>query len=142
MASFSDDPVQPAGPAGGTQAGQQQTGQQQARELWQDAKDGARSMLDEQKHSAASGIGDLAAAIRTSAKDLGSRNQATVARIAQSAADSLEQISGALQRRDLDGLVREAESYARRQPMVFFGAAVLAGFCAMRFIRSTSQSQR
>ncbi|MNC94681.1 hypothetical protein D3C83_115930 [compost metagenome] len=62
--------------------------------------------------------------------------------MAQSAAESLEQISGALQRRDLDGLVREAESYARRQPIVFFGAAVLAGFCAMRFVKSTSQSHR
>jgi hypothetical protein len=141
MASFSD-PAQPAGSDGGKQAGQQHTEQQQARELWQDAKDGARSMLDEQKHSAASGIHDLAAALRTSAKDLGGRNQATVARMAQSAAESLEQISGALQRRDLDGLVREAESYARRQPIVFFGAAVLAGFCAMRFVKSTSQTHR
>jgi len=129
------DPSQAADPG-------QQAAQQPARELWQDAKEGARSMLDEQKHSAASGIDDLAAALRTSAKDLGGRNQATVARIAQSAADSLQQISGALQRRDLDGLIREAESYARRQPMVFFGAAVLAGFCAMRFLKSTSQSQR
>jgi hypothetical protein len=141
MASFSD-PAQPAGPDGGKQTGQQHSEQQQARELWQDAKDGARSMLDEQKHSAASGINDLAAALRTSAKDLGGRNQATVARIAQSAAASLDQISGALQRRDLDGLVREAESYARRQPLVFFGAAVLAGFCAMRFVKSTSQPHR
>ena len=120
----------------------QPAAQQAARELWQDAKDGARSMLDEQKQSAASGIDDLAAALRTSARDLGGRNQATVGRIAQSAAASLEQISGALQHRDLDGLIREAESYARRQPMVFFGAAVLAGFCAMRFLKSTSQSQR
>src|SRR5829696_6312199 len=101
------DPSQPAGPDGGKQAGQQNTGQQYtggqqpARELWRDAKDGARSMLDEQKRTAASGIGDLAEAIRTSAKDLGG-NQATVARIAQSAADGLEQISGALRGRDLD----------------------------------------
>ena len=129
------DPSQAADPG-------QPPAQQPARELWQDAKDGARSMLDEQKQSAASGIDDLAAALRTSARDLGGRNQATVGRIAQSAAASLEQISGALQRRDLDGLVREAESYARRQPIVFFGAAVLAGFCAMRFLKSTSQSQR
>lgn len=132
--SFSD-PSHAADPA-------KQAGGQPARELWQDAKDGARSMLDEQKQSAASGIDDLAAALRTSARDLGGRNQATVGRIAQSAAASLEQISGALQRRDLDGLVREAESYARRQPMVFFGAAVLAGFCAMRFLKSASQSDR
>ena len=129
------DPSQAADPG-------KQAAPEPARELWQDAKDGARSMLDEQKHSAASGIDDIAAALRTSARDLSGRNQATVARIAQSAAASLEQVSGALQRRDLDGLVREAESFARRQPLVFFGAAVLAGFCAMRFVKSTSQSHR
>ena len=116
--------------------------QQQARALWQDAKDDARSMLDEQKDTATSGINDIAAALRTSAKDLGGRNQATVARMAECAAEGLEQVSSALQRRDLDGLVRETESYARRQPMVFFGAAVLAGFLAVRFLKSTSQPNR
>ena len=123
-------------------SGEKQQAQQQARELWQDAKDGARSMLDEQKHTAANGIGDLAAALSTSATDLGNRNQATVARMAEYAADGLEQVSGALQGRDLDGLVRETESYARRQPVVFFGAAVVAGFLAVRFLKSTSQPHR
>ena len=123
-------------------ANDRQQAQEQARALWQDAKEGARSMLDEQKHTAASGIGDLAAALRTSARDLGSRNQATVARMAECVADGLEQVSGALQRRDLDGLIRETESYARRQPVVFFGAAVVAGFLAVRFLKSTSQPHR
>ena len=127
------DPSPTANPAGMEQM------QQQARALWQDAKSDARSMLDEQKQTAASGINDIAAALRTSAQDLGGRNQATVARMAKCAADGLEQVSGALQRRDLDGLVRETESYARRQPVVFFGAAVVVGFLAVRFLKSTSQ---
>jgi len=42
--------------------------QEQTRALWQDAKDSARSMLDEQKHTAASGICDVADALRTSAR--------------------------------------------------------------------------
>ena len=116
--------------------------QEQARALWQDAKQGARSMLDEQKHTAASSIGDIAATLRSSASDLGGRNQPMIARMAECAADGLEQVSGALQRRDLDGLIRETESYARRQPVVFFGAAVVAGFLAIRFLKSTSQTNR
>ena len=135
MASV-DDRSRPA------ESAEQQAAQQQARALWQDAKEGARSMLDEQKHTAASGIGDLAAALRTSAKDLGSRNQPTIARMAECAAEGLEQVSGAIQRRDLDGLIRETESYARRQPVLFFGAAVIAGFLAVRFMKSSSQPQR
>lgn len=121
---------------------EKQPAQEQARALWQDAKQGARSMLDEQKHTAASSIGDIAATLRSSASDLGVRNQPMIARMAQCAADGLEQVSGALQRRDLDGLIRETESYARRQPMVFFGAAVVAGFLAIRFLKSTSQTYR
>ena len=130
------DPSQAAG------SGEQQSAEQQARALWQDAKDGARSMLDEQKHTAASGIGNVAAALRTSARDLGDRHQPTIARMAECAAEGLEQVSGALQRRDLDGLIRETESYARRQPVLFFGAAVIAGFLAVRFMKSSSQTQR
>ena len=129
------DLSQPAASAG-------EQAQQQARALWQDAKDGARSILDEQKHTAASSINDVAATLRSSASDLGVRNQPMIARMAECAADGLEQVSGALQRRDLDGLIRETESYARRQPMVFFGAAVVAGFLAVRFLKSTSQTNR
>ena len=116
--------------------------QEQARALWQDAKEGARSMLDEHKHSAASGICDLADALRKSARNLSSNEQPTVARLAQSAADGLDQLSGAIKRRDLDGWVREAEAFARRRPVAFFGTAVAAGFLAVRFLKSSSQTHR
>ena len=129
-------------PSQAAESTERQPAQEQARALWQDAKQGARSMLDEQKHTAASSIGDIAATLRSSASDLGGRNQPMIARMAECAADGLEQVSGALQRRDLDGLIRETESYARRQPMVFFGAAVVAGFLAIRFLKSTSQTNR
>jgi hypothetical protein len=115
---------------------------EQTRALWQDAKEGARSMLDQHKHSAASGICDLADALRKSARNLSSNEQATVARFAQSAADGLDQLSGAIERRDLDGWVREAEAFARRRPVAFFGAAVAAGFLAARFLKSSSQTHR
>ena len=116
--------------------------QEQTQALWRDAKESARSMLDEQKRSAASGIGDLAEALRTSARNLSSTEQATVARLARSAADGLDQLSGALERRDLDGWVREAEAFARRRPIAFLGAAVTAGFLAVRFLKSSSQPDR
>jgi hypothetical protein len=115
---------------------------EQTQALWRDAKEGARSMLDEQKRSAASGIGDLADALRTSARNLNRTEQATVARLAQSAADGLDHLSGALERRDLDGWVREAETFARRRPIAFFGAAMAAGFIAVRFLKSSSQPDR
>jgi len=115
---------------------------EQTRALWQDAKDGARSMLDEQKRTTASGICDIADALRSSARNLSGKDQTTVARLARGAADGLDQLSGAIERRDLDGWVREAETFARHRPIAFFGAAVAAGFLAVRFLKSSSQPDR
>jgi hypothetical protein len=63
--------------------------------------------------------------------------QAPMSRMIESAADGLERFSGSLREKDLDGLVRDAESFARRQPIVFFGAAIAAGFLAVRFMKAT-----
>ena len=35
-------------------------------------------------------------------------------------------------------MVREMESFARAQPLAFFGAALAAGFLATRFMRSSA----
>lgn len=127
------------GPAG---SGAREFATEQARAMWEGAKETARAGLGEYKQTAARGIGDLASALHSSARELESSQQPAVARFARSAAEGLQQLSGALERRDLDGLVREVETFARRQPLVFFGAAVAAGFLAIRFIKSTSQPER
>jgi hypothetical protein len=105
----------------------------------EDAKELARGKFGEQQRSAATSLGSFAEALRKSAREMqGGEGQATVARVAQSAADGLERLSGNLRNKDLDTLVRDAESLARRQPVLFFGAAVAAGFLAMRFLKSSN----
>ena len=108
--------------------------------LLQDAKDTARAKLGEHKHTAASGIGEVAAVLRTSAQELEGRDQPTVARLARGAADGLQQFSANLEGRDLEALMHDAESLARRQPAVFFGAALAAGFLAVRFMKSSQSA--
>jgi hypothetical protein len=109
--------------------------------LWNDAKETARSKLSEQQKAAAGSLGDFAGALRKSAEQMQQGGQhASAARFAQTAASSLEQLSGALKNRDLEGIVRDAESLARRQPVVFFGAAALAGFLAVRFLKSSNST--
>jgi hypothetical protein len=114
-----------------TQSGQQE----KTREVAREAKDVARTKLDEGQQAAASGLGELAGCLRTAARQVGERN-GTVARVAESAAERLEQLSGTLRSKDLDTLVRDTESFARREPMVFLGAAMAAGFIAIRFLKS------
>ena len=106
--------------------------------LWNDAKETARSKLAEQQQAAAGSLGDFAGALRKSADQLQGGQHKSAARFAQTAASSLEQLSGALKNRDLESMVRDAEGFARRQPAAFFGAAVLAGFLAVRFLKSSS----
>jgi hypothetical protein len=116
-----------------------QAARERAGALWHDARDIARSKLGEQQREAASGLGDMAGALRNAAREVESRQQPTMAKVAQCAADGLERLSGTLRHKDLDGMVRDAESFARRQPLVFFGAALAAGFLAVRFLKSSGE---
>jgi hypothetical protein len=104
------------------------------------AKDTAEAKLNEQKDSAASDLGNFAQALRRAAGETGAERQPGVGRVAQLAADSLERLSGTLRNKDLNGLVREVESFARHQPVAFFGAAVATGFLAIRFVKSSSRT--
>jgi hypothetical protein len=101
----------------------------------------ARSMLGEQQRAAASGLGDLAGALRRAARDTNSEGK-PVARLAESAADNLERFSNTLRDKDLGALMRDAESFARRQPVAFIGVAALAGFLAVRFLKSSQPDDR
>lgn len=123
------DPLQKKAPAAADQA----------RSIANDTKETARAMLGEQQKAAASGIGDLAGALRKVARDMGDGQQAPMSRILEGAADGLERFSGSLREKDLNGLMHDVEGFARRQPVAFFGAAVAAGFLAVRFLKSSNQ---
>jgi hypothetical protein len=102
-----------------------------------DTKETARSILGEQQKVAASGLGDFAGALRKVAREMGDGRQAPMSRMVESAADGLERFSGSLREKDLNGLMRDVEGFARRQPVAFFGAALAAGFFAMRFLKAS-----
>lgn len=55
------------------------------------------------------------------------------------AADHMADMSDALRRRDVRQLVAGVETFARQQPTAFLGLTFLAGFAAVRFLRSSTQ---
>ena len=55
-------------------------------------------------------------------------------------AEGLEKLSARLRAKDVDALMREAEQFARVQPLAFFGLAVAAGFLGVRYFKSSSSS--
>ncbi len=109
----------------------------EARRVFDDAKDTARAKMGEQQRAAATGVGEFARALREAAHRGGERST-LASRAAETAADRLEQLSGVLKNKDLDSVVRDCESFARREPALFFGAAVAAGFIAMRLLKGAA----
>ncbi|WP_146256061.1 hypothetical protein [Aestuariivirga litoralis] len=52
------------------------------------------------------------------------------------AADQIETMSDSLRRRDIGQMMQDVQSFARRQPTAFLGLSFLAGFAAIRFLKS------
>ena len=121
-----------------------QTGslQNQAQEVLNQTKESARAIAGEQQRAAAGGLAEFASALRKAARETGDGGQRSqVGRFAESAADGLERLSGSLREKDLNRLVGDLESFARSQPVAFFGAAVAAGFLAVRFLKATAPTE-
>jgi hypothetical protein len=54
------------------------------------------------------------------------------------AAAQIENAADALREGNFNDLVQGAQKFARNQPTAFFGLALLAGFGAVRFLKSAS----
>ena len=105
-------------------------------------KERARSAASDQKNQAAERLSGFADALRTASSDLDQRGQSMASGFVRQAAEGLDYVSGAVRTQDLDDLVETVESFARRQPAVFLGSAVLAGFGLARFVKSSAERRR
>ncbi len=98
----------------------------------------AAGFAEEQKRAGAEQAEGLARAVHRAADELeGSSPQ--LAHYVREAADSTGQLAQALQNKSMGELVHNVEDFARRQPVAFFGATVLAGFALARFVKSSAE---
>lgn len=95
------------------------------------------SQLATQKDRVAGTVGSVAHALRETGKQLKQGDDAPVAEYVDRVADTVEQFSNHIRQRDVDELVHDAESFARRQPALFLGGAFFLGVVAARFLRSS-----
>lgn len=143
------DPAKPAAQAArdvGEQvktAGAQVTGH--AAEVLQDAqargaslagtvKDRAASAAQAGKDGLAERLEDVAKAVHRSGEQF-EGHQDWIAHVVERGADELGALASTMRTNDLQGLLGKLEDLARRQPAVFVGAAMAAGFAAVRFGR-------
>lgn len=111
-----------------------------ARDLTGQAKQKARAKGEEQKARATDEIQMLATALHEAGSKLDREDMASGGFI-HAAAERLDDLSTRLDRRDVDGLIREGRQWARRHPTAFLGSAVAAGFLASRFLKASADDE-
>lgn len=98
----------------------------------------ARRMAEEQKKAGAERLDDVVRVINRVAGELDREMPATASYVRE-AASGMERFSSAIRERSVGDLLDGLGGFARRQPMAFFGASVLAGLALSRFLKSSAQ---
>ncbi len=107
----------------------------------EEAKAAVRGMADSQKGKVCSRLGGVAQALHDTARELEKQN-IPAGRYANYAARQVDRVVDALKDRPVEDLVVDMEDFARRQPMLFVGGALVTGFMLARLARNTDRTQR
>lgn len=99
----------------------------------------AANQLNTQKNRATDGLGSVVNAVRGTTQRLRDEKHDTMARYVDQAANQLERLSNGLKHRDVNDLMRGAQQFAQRRPVLFVGSAFAAGLLSARFMKSSSQ---
>lgn len=94
--------------------------------------------IDERSTQAGQSVVTQAQNIRSIADSLRAQNQEPAAKLADAAADRLEQFGYYLAETDGDKLVADLEEIARRQPLLTIGAGALLGILAARLLKASA----
>lgn len=107
-----------------------------AKDFASQATDKLKDAVSERKVSGAEYVGNLADKMRRAAREFDT-DLPIAGTYIRKAASGVEGVSDQIRNGDLNDLIRNAQSFARRQPTAFLGLAVLAGFGAIRFLKSS-----
>jgi hypothetical protein len=107
------------------------------------ATEKAATKIEEQKATIATGLTSVADSLKQvggtlrEADDQSGITELT-AKYGESLANQIEQISGYFERKDVREMIRDVESFARRNPALFIGGAFTLGLLAARFLKSSA----
>lgn len=106
----------------------------------------ATSVIDEQKSNLTQGLTSVADSIRQIGENLRGTDEPTgitniAAQYTSTAAQKVEQMSGYLERQDLNALLGDVKDLARTNPALFLGGAFTLGILAARFFKSGNPNQ-
>lgn len=102
------------------------------------ARDQVSQLVSQRKDQTAERLGGLAGALRDTAHKLQEQDGEGFGQYADRAAEQVEKLSSYLKDNDLQGFVRDTETFARRHPDLFLGGTFLAGLALARFLKSSA----
>ncbi len=108
-----------------------------AKDVASQATDKLKEAVNDRKSSGAEYVSSLADTMRRAAREFETDLPMAATYICK-AASQMEGVSDNIRTGNLNDVVRNAQSFARRQPTAFLGMAVLAGFGVVRFLKSSS----
>lgn len=101
----------------------------------------ATSEAERQKDRAADQVEDVAASVHQTADALKQGQQPWFADLVERGADELSAFATTLRGNDLQGLLSQVETFARRQPALFAGASMATGFALARMARLAAEER-
>jgi hypothetical protein len=97
----------------------------------------AEARLSKPRRKAADALAGVAKSLRETGEKLDETSGLELDRYAARAADGIERFSDYMRERELSDVVRDVESFARREPALFFGGAFVLGLVGSRFLKSS-----
>jgi ElaB/YqjD/DUF883 family membrane-anchored ribosome-binding protein len=115
------------------------TAQEKAGELKERGQHHLADQLDQRSSAVGSQTRTMAQAVRRSSEQLRQDGNDTPARLAEQAADRIEQLGSYLESKRGEEMLRDVEDFARRRPWLVAGIGVVAGLAASRFLKASSE---
>lgn len=102
-----------------------------------EASERIQKSLAAQKDAGAGYVGGIAESMRRAAREF-ENDVPIAATYILNAASAVDTVADRIKDGDVQQMVEGAKDFARRQPTMFFGMALLAGFGAVRFLKSSA----
>lgn len=118
-----------------------QQGREAAHEVGEAAQQQAENLFSQQRDSAAEQTGKLGSVFQKMADEFDNQQQPFFSNQARKLANTTDRVTQQLREKDLRSICDDAQRYSRREPALFIGGAIAAGFLVSRFLRSSSQHQ-
>jgi ElaB/YqjD/DUF883 family membrane-anchored ribosome-binding protein len=113
--------------------------QQQVTNLTEQVRQQANEQLASQKDKAVDVLETVALLLHQAGEQAQQQDKTLVANYAEKAAHQVGSISESIGQQDVTQIVQTTKDFARREPMLFVGGALAAGFLGARFLRSSAQ---